>query len=56
VADLEGYYTRHGNILELLQRVDDRIVIANAGDETSDSMPISAARRMGAGLVLIGDG
>jgi hypothetical protein len=31
--DLEGYYTRFGDVRELLAAVDDRIVIANAGDE-----------------------
>jgi hypothetical protein len=31
--DLIGYYTRHGDVLELLEIVDDRYVIANAGDE-----------------------
>jgi Tfp pilus assembly protein PilF len=31
--DLEGYYTRHGDVLELLSKTDDRITIMNAGDE-----------------------
>ncbi|SHK48939.1 CRTAC1 family protein [Rhodothermus profundi] len=31
--DLEGYYTRFGDVRELLARVDDRYVIMNAGDE-----------------------
>jgi Tfp pilus assembly protein PilF len=31
--DLEGYYTRFGDIKELLDSVDDRFVLANAGDE-----------------------
>ncbi len=31
--DLEGYYTRYGDIRELLEKTDDRMVIANAGDE-----------------------
>jgi hypothetical protein len=31
--DLSGYYTRFGDIRELLAQVDDRIVIQNAGDE-----------------------
>ncbi|MCG3161524.1 MAG: hypothetical protein JMDDDDMK_02707 [Acidobacteria bacterium] len=31
--DLIGYYTRHGDVRELLEKIDDRIVIVNAGDE-----------------------
>jgi Tfp pilus assembly protein PilF len=31
--DLIGYYTRFGDVLPLLESVDDRIVIMNAGDE-----------------------
>ena len=31
--DLIGYYTRFGDVRELLQKVDDRYVIMNAGDE-----------------------
>ena len=31
--DLIGYYTRYGDIRELLEKVDDRLVIVNAGDE-----------------------
>jgi len=31
--DLIGYYTRFGDVRELLAQVDDRIVIMNAGDE-----------------------
>jgi hypothetical protein len=31
--DLIGYYTRFGDIRELLEKVDDRIAIVNAGDE-----------------------
>ena len=33
--DLEGYYTRYGDVCELLAGVDDRYVIMNAGDEIS---------------------
>jgi Tfp pilus assembly protein PilF len=33
--DLIGYYTRFGDVRELLQRSDDRYVIMNAGDEMS---------------------
>lgn len=31
--DLEGYYTRYGDVRELLHQIDDRYVIMNAGDE-----------------------
>jgi Flp pilus assembly protein TadD len=31
--DLEGYATRFGDVRELLEKVDDRMAIANAGDE-----------------------
>jgi hypothetical protein len=31
--DLIGYYTRYGDVRELLQHVDDRYVIVNSGDE-----------------------
>ena len=30
---LEGYYTRYGDVMPLLASIDDRIVIANSGDE-----------------------
>ncbi|MGB6743938.1 MAG: hypothetical protein WBE38_09775, partial [Terracidiphilus sp.] len=31
--DLEGYYTRYGDVRALLAGIDDRYVIMNAGDE-----------------------
>ncbi len=31
--DLVGYYTRYGEARELLEKIDDRMVIVNAGDE-----------------------
>ncbi len=31
--DLEGYYTRYGDVTPLLQEIDDMYVILNAGDE-----------------------
>jgi hypothetical protein len=31
--DLEGYTTRFGDVRELLEKIDGRMVIANAGDE-----------------------
>ncbi|HEY1262800.1 MAG TPA: FG-GAP-like repeat-containing protein, partial [Terriglobales bacterium] len=33
--DLIGYYTRYGDVKELLANVDDRYVIVNSGDEMS---------------------
>ena len=33
--DLIGYYTRYGDIRELLTTIDDRYVIVNSGDEMS---------------------
>lgn len=33
--DLSGYYTRYGDVRELLAKPDDRYVIMNAGDELS---------------------
>ena len=50
--DLEGYYTRYGDVRELLAGIDDRYVIMNAGDEITLAFcrATRAARRMGAGL------
>jgi hypothetical protein len=31
--DLEGYHTRFGDVSELMEKIDDRYVIMNAGDE-----------------------
>ena len=56
--DLEGYYTRFGDVRELLNRIDDRYVIMNAGDElalrftTPDAPPPGWVRD----YVLAGDG
>lgn len=38
--DLIGYHTRHGDVRELLARVDDRYVIINAGDELAMRFPV----------------
>jgi Tfp pilus assembly protein PilF len=37
--DLEGYYTRYGDVGPLLSAIDDRYVIMNAGDEISLRFP-----------------
>jgi Tfp pilus assembly protein PilF len=56
--NLEGYYTRYGGVRELLEKIDDRIVIVNSGDELR--MRFAAAPAPAAGwtrdYVFIGDG
>ena len=56
--DLTGYHTRFGDVLELIERVDDRYVIMNAGDEMrlqfSALPPLESGWRRD--FVLIGDG
>jgi tetratricopeptide (TPR) repeat protein len=56
--DLEGYYTRFGDVTPLLTAIDDRYVIMNAGDEIRLRFP--EARPPASGLVrdfvLMGDG
>jgi Tfp pilus assembly protein PilF len=39
--DLEGEYTRYGDVNDLLQEADDMYIIANAGDETTISFDAS---------------
>jgi hypothetical protein len=56
--DLVGYHTRFGDVKELLDGVDDRYVIMNAGDElrlrfAEQPAPAAGWRR---DFVLIGDG
>ena len=56
--DLEGYCTRHGDVRELLEKIDDRMVIANAGDElrlrfAAEPPPPAGWKR---DFVMIGDG
>jgi tetratricopeptide (TPR) repeat protein len=57
--DLEGFYTRFGDVRELLEAIDDRYVIMNAGDEfvlrfrsPSDALPPGWSRD----FILRGDG
>jgi hypothetical protein len=56
--DLQGYYTRYGDVRELLQAVDDRYVIMNAGDEMTLRFPAPGAPQPGwvRDYVLAGDG
>ncbi|HEX8773946.1 MAG TPA: FG-GAP-like repeat-containing protein [Pyrinomonadaceae bacterium] len=56
--DLIGYYTRFGDVRELLSRADDRYVIMNSGDEMAFKFNAPAAPPPGwvRDFVLIGDG
>jgi tetratricopeptide (TPR) repeat protein len=56
--DLVGYYTRYGDVRELLGAVEDRYVIMNAGDELRLSFPVPAPPPEGwaRDFVLVGDG
>jgi tetratricopeptide (TPR) repeat protein len=56
--DLIGYYTRYGDVRELLNRIDDRYVIVDSGDELSlrfseQSPPPGGWLR---DFILVGDG
>lgn len=56
--DLSGYYTRYGDVRELLAKPDDRYVVMNAGDELA--LRFAAPASPGAGFVrdyvIAGDG
>lgn len=56
--DLEGYHTRPGDVRPLLERVDDRYVIMNAGDELRLRFPEAPAAAAGLvrDFVVVGDG
>ena len=56
--DLIGYYTRFGDVRELLKRSDDRYVIMNAGDEMSFrfAAPPSPPSGWVRDYVIVGDG
>jgi tetratricopeptide (TPR) repeat protein len=56
--DLEGYYTRYGDVLPLVEAVDGRYVIMNAGDELVFHFPELPPPPDGweRDFVLIGDG
>lgn len=56
--DLSGYYTRYGDVQDLLTRVDDRYVIMNAGDEMRLQFPAQPPPRKGwvRDYVIAGDG
>jgi Tfp pilus assembly protein PilF len=56
--DLEGYYTRFGEVGELLQQIDDRYVIVASGDEMSFRFPELPPPPAGwvRDFILMGDG
>lgn len=56
--DLTGYYTRFGDVRELLMRADDRYVIMNAGDEMTFrfAAPSSPPSGWVRDYVIVGDG
>ncbi len=56
--DLEGYYTRYGDVRPLLAAIDDRYVIMNAGDEITLHFPQQAPPPPGwvRDYVIAGDG
>ena len=56
--DLEGYYTRYGDVRALLAHTDDRYVIMNAGDEMALRFPAQAPPPAGwvRDYVIAGDG
>ena len=56
--DLIGYYTRFGEVTELLQKIDDRYVIVASGDEMSLRFPEQPPPPAGwvRDYVFIGDG
>jgi Tfp pilus assembly protein PilF len=55
---MEGYYTRYGDVRELLEKIDDRIVISSSGDELRMRFPAADPPTAGwaRDYVFIGDG
>jgi Tfp pilus assembly protein PilF len=56
--DLIGYYTRYGDVRELLEKIDDRMTIINAGDELRLKFPAPPPPPAGwvRDYVMVGDG
>jgi Flp pilus assembly protein TadD len=56
--DLIGYYTRYGDVRELVDHIDDRYVIVNSGDELSLHFAEQPAPPAGwvRDFVIVGDG
>lgn len=57
-SDLVGFYTRFGEVDELVEKTDDRYVIMNAGDELVFKFPALSPPEKGwtRDFVLVGDG
>jgi len=55
---IEGYYTRYGDILELLSKTDDRYAIVGAGDEMRLKFPALKPVKEGfeRDFIIVGDG
>lgn len=56
--DLIGYHTRFGDVMELVQKVEDRYIIMNAGDEIALKFAAQAPPAPGwvRDYILVGDG
>ena len=56
--DLIGYYTRYGDVRDLVDQIDDRYVIVNSGDELSLRFPEQPPPPEGwvRDFVIVGDG
>ncbi|MDX2033895.1 MAG: FG-GAP-like repeat-containing protein [Blastocatellia bacterium] len=56
--DLTGYYTRYGDVRELLAQTDDRMLIMNAGDELrlTFAAPPAPPADWARDFVMVGDG
>jgi tetratricopeptide (TPR) repeat protein len=56
--DMQGYYTRYGDVRELLEKTDDRMVITNAGDELRLKFKAMAPPPVGwlRDYIMVGDG
>lgn len=56
--DLQGYFTRYGDVRDLLAKIDDRMVITNAGDELRLKFAAQPAVQDGwvRDYIMVGDG
>ena len=56
--DMQGYFTRYGDVRELLAKIDDRMVIADAGDELCLKFPAQPPVKDGwlRDYIMVGDG